>query len=198
MKRLSTTIYNKEALDSHGPQDLYDPTRINVYIVDKDEMLVAKPLPKRLSQGKYIVELDEDMFVGGQTYEIIWDYDLHPGCEQVQRYSFVYNPIPAAIDGLCRINGTVGVIFPVAGARIEYEVLKDGYSAHFAQFKDAAVTDAFGDWVVFVPQLKTCQIVIPEINDRKIFLAPTITASAYDDLTPLQTPVVTDRFGNLT
>jgi hypothetical protein len=109
----------------------------------------------------------------------------------------VYNSLPTTIDGLCRINGSVGPIFPIHNARVEYSVLKDGYSANFTVFEDVALTDAFGDWVIFVPQNKNCQIVIPETRDRKVFLAPTITASAYDDLTPLQTPAVTDRFGNV-
>ena len=197
MKRLSISIYNKEALGSHGPQDLFDPTRITVYLLDRDESLVAKPLPIRVSQGRYMIEIDEDILDSGHTYNVIWDYDLQAGCEQVQRYSFVYHAIPAVVEGLCRIDGNVGVIFPIANSRVEYAILKDGYSSHFEQFRDATLTDAFGDWVIFVPQNNNCQVVIPEVNDRKIFLTPTVTASAYEDLVPLQVPVTTDRFGNL-
>ena len=196
MKKLSATFYNKEALSSLSPQDLYDPARISVYIIDADGSNIARPAPIRLSKGKYIVNVDETMFADNQPYEIMWLYDLYPGCPQVQRYSFTYN-VTADISGMCRVYGNVTGVFPLANARVEYSVLKDGYSVHFAMFNDRTMTDVFGDWNIFLPQGKNACIIIPAINDRKTFVVPAELSVAYDALENITTLVQTDSFGNL-
>jgi hypothetical protein len=197
MKKIFTKFYNQEALSYREARDLFDPIDIKIYIVDSDNSNIARPQPKRVSQGVYYAEIDTDMFVDKATYDIIWVYSAQPGDNQIVRNSFRFDEDPTPITGMCRVYGTIEKSgFPSSGDAIFYSVVKNGYSVQFTQSNDKASSNVFGEWSVFLKQGDQAYVVIPSINSRKLFLVPDVASIAYDDLVELQTTVVTDSFGN--
>lgn len=197
MKKLGARFYNAEALSNREARDLFDPSQIRIYIVDKYDSNIARPTPIRLSQGTYMCQVDEDILSNGETYNVVWVYDLHPGCPQVLRQSFIYNETPPVISGLCRIYGSIEKYgFPVAGATVMHSQIKNGYTSAFSMFNDKTVADAFGQWSLYMEQGSVGYIVIPEINIRKYFTTPSETSKSFDDITELTAIINTDSFGN--
>lgn len=195
---ISAKFYNKEALKNKEPENLFDPNSIEIQVLDSNRDIVEKPTPLRLSQGQYIANLDSDVLINGESYEIRWIYDLYPDTYQVQRYSFTYISSHPTITGMCRVFGTVETFgLPVGDSIIEAMVIKDGYSKHFAHSSNNTVSDVFGNWDFYLPIGERVNLVIQETNEKKYFEVPDVASISITNIEALVvTYTATDAFGN--
>ena len=190
-------FYSAEALKNREPETLFDPASIEIKIVDMDGEVVQRPAAIRLSKGRYISNINDNLLISGRHYEIRYIYELAPNSPQIFRESFTHLPGYTSISGLCRIYGSVKVMgMPSGSRRVDFYTFKDGYSKAFAQEVAVSETNCFGSFSVYLPIGKRAEVSIPDLRESKFFEVPNSTTINYVDLTELTSELQTDSFGN--
>lgn len=200
MRNLALSIYNKEALSSTSSSDLIDPISISLSIKDSNNLVIQKVVPVRMSQGRYIATVDDSLFFANERYNAIWTYELHADMLQVLTKSFVWNPTPAVIAGMCWLyDYETNLGFPVESCEITFAHITNvsGSNHHFTAGSFKIVSDAFGYWGMFMPYNSVINVTVQATNKRKTVRVPSTPTAEFDSLANYQTIIATDSFGNL-
>ena len=174
--------------------ELFDPSSISVLIHDKNNDTISSSVPTRLSMGRYMATIDESILTNNEAYEVIWLYD-----DRVLRYNFTYNRTFNALSNMCYVYGSVEYFGGgLANSHVKYTTLKNGYSSHFSSVQGLTITDALGEWGAYFPVNAVISVEIPDINEKKTILTPTITMAAYVSLSAsaFQTSENVNKFGS--
>jgi hypothetical protein len=190
-------FYGHEMIANKEPEQLFDPTDIEVKIVDNAGNIIQRPSIIRLGKGSYIAYINSNVLIAEQTYQIRWIWDICPGSQQISRETFTYLPEYTTINGMCRVFGNIKIVgLPASNKQISFYIFRDGYSKHFAESSSVSDTNCFGSFSVYLPINRRAEISFPDLNTSKFFLVPNSISINYNDLIPLTSELQTDSFGN--
>lgn len=199
--RVTHRFVRLEALGTFGANGRYndpaDPIALEVRVTPSDDIdntveLATMGTPKkpfRLATGLWAYDLTEGYYQTGKKYTAHFRYSMSPGAVKVDRYDFVWNPVPAMPreSGNCVVHGVVAGIEgnPRPDIRITVEKYKNYVTLNHREGTFEVVTDVFGNWFAEVPRGTILRFVYNEMS--KIITVPDLARVALSDA-PLYQP----------
>jgi hypothetical protein len=193
--RVSHRFVRLEALGTFGTNGRYndpaDPIALEVRVTPADDIdttveLATMGTPKkpfRLATGIWAYDLTEGYYQTGKKYTVHFRYSMTPSAVKVDRYDFVWNPVPSQPREAtgCIVHGVVAGVEgnPKPDIRIVVEKYKNFVTLNHREGTFEVVTDVFGNWFAEVPRGTILRFVYNEMS--KTITVPDLPRVALSD-----------------